>query len=64
MVEESTIDRLWNEWLDKKRPVVTLGDEVISNRERYEDILDFMELAFYAGFKTKLIYTAQEELQK
>lgn len=64
MVEESVINRLWNEWLDKKRPVVTLGDESISNRERYEDVLDFMELAFYAGFQTKLSYTAQEELQK
>jgi hypothetical protein len=64
MVEDSTIDRLWNEWLDKKRPVVTLGDESISNRERYADILDFMELAFYAGFESKLKYSSQEQLQK
>ena len=64
MVEYYTIDRLWNEWLDKKRPVVTLGDESISNRERYEDILDFMEMAFYAGFLAKLTYSSQEQLQK
>ena len=64
MVEDYTIGRLWNEWLDKKRPVVTLGDESISNRERYEDILDFMEIAFYAGFEAKLTYSSQEQLQK
>lgn len=64
MVEDYVIDRLWNEWLDKKRPMVTLGDEIISNRERYQDILEFMELAFYAGFETKLSYCAEENLQK
>jgi len=64
MADDSTIDRLWNEWLDKRRPVVTLGDESISNRERYEDILGFMESAFRAGFEAKLIYSSQEQLQK
>lgn len=64
MVEDYTIDRVWNEWLDKKRPVATLEDELISNRERYEDILDFMEIAFYAGFQAKLIHSSQEQLQK
>lgn len=64
MVDDSTIDRLWDEWLDKRRPVVTLGDESISNRERYEDILDFMELAFHAGFEAKLRYSSEEQLQK
>jgi|694.fasta_scaffold04876_14 hypothetical protein len=64
MVENYTINRLWNEWLDKKQPVVNIGDKSVSNRERYEDITQFMELAFYAGFEAKLKYTTEENLQK
>jgi hypothetical protein len=64
MADDCIIDRLWNEWLDERQPVVTLGGESISNRERYEDILEFMELAFHAGFEAKLIYSSQEQLQK
>lgn len=61
---DAIIDRLWNEWLDEKRPMVTLGDEVISNRDRYGDIIEFMEISFHAGFEAKLRYSAEEALQK
>lgn len=64
MIENEKIDTLWNEWLNTQKVLVPLGNESISNRDRYEDILNFMELAFYAGFEAKLTYSLQEQLQK
>lgn len=59
-----SINDMFEEWLDQVRPVVPLGDEGISNRERYADILDPLSIAFEAGFKAKLIYNSTEMLQK
>lgn len=59
-----SIHDMFEEWLDKVRPVVPLGDEGISNRERYADILDPLSIAFEAGFNARLKYNAQEMLQK
>ena len=59
-----TVELLFEQWLDEIRPVVPLGDEGISNRERYSDIIDPLSIAFEAGFKAKLIYNSTEMLQK
>jgi len=59
-----SINDMFEEWLDQVRPVVPLGDEGISNRERYADILDPLSIAFEAGFKAKLIYNSTEMLSK
>lgn len=59
-----SIDDMFEKWLDEIRPVVTLGDEGISNRERYADIIPLLSIAFEAGFKAKLEYNATEMLQK
>lgn len=48
-----SIDDMFEEWLDQIRPIVPLGDEGISNRERYADILDPLSIAFEAGFKAR-----------
>lgn len=59
-----SIDDMFQKWLDEIRPVIPLGNEGISNRERYADILDTLSIAFEAGFKAKLIYNSTEMLQK
>ena len=59
-----SIDDMFEKWLDEIRPVVTLGDEGISNRERYADIIPLLSIAFEAGFNAKLEYNATEMLQK
>ena len=59
-----SIDDMFEKWLDEIRPVVTLGDEGISNRERYADIIPLLSIAFEAGFNAKLEYNAMEMLQK
>jgi len=38
--------------------------EGLTNEERYGDILKELRIAFEAGFQAKLIYTAEEYLQK
>ena len=48
-----SIDDMFEKWLDEIRPVVPLGDEGISNRERYSDIIDPLSIAFEAGFKAR-----------
>lgn len=48
-----TIEVLFEEWLNEIRPVIPLGDEGISNRERYSDIIDPLSIAFEAGFKAR-----------
>lgn len=58
------INDMFEEWLNQIRPVVPLGDEGISNRERYADILDPLSIAFEAGFNAKPIYNSSEMLQK
>lgn len=55
---------LFEKWLDEIRPLIPLGDEGISNRERYADIIDVLSIAFEAGFNAKLEYKAEEYLQK
>jgi len=59
-----SIDDMFEEWLDQIRPIVPLGDEGISNRERYADIIPQLSIAFEAGFKAKLIHNSSEMLQK
>ena len=59
-----SIDDMFEKWLDEIRPVVTLGDEGISNRERYADIIPLLSIAFEAGFNAKLEHNAMEMLQK
>ena len=44
----TTIETLFEEWLNEIRPVVPLGDEGISNRERYSDTIDPLSIAFEA----------------
>ena len=51
------IDDMFEEWLDTIRPVVPLGDEGISNRERYADIIDVLSIAFEAGFNARIKHT-------
>jgi hypothetical protein len=55
---------MFEEWLDQIRPVVPLGDEGISNRERYGDIIPQLSIAFEAGFNARLQYNSEEALQK
>ena len=59
-----SIEDMFEKWLNEIRPVVPLGDEGISNRERYSDILDPLSIAFEAGFNARLIQNAEETLQK
>ena len=59
-----SISDMFEEWLDQIRPVVPLGDEGISNRERYGDIIPQLSIAFEAGFNARLVYNSQEILQK
>ena len=59
-----SINDMFQNWLDEIRPVVPLGNEGITNRERYADILDPLSIAFEAGFNARLIYNAEEALQK
>lgn len=47
----TNIDTLFEKWLDEIRPVIPLGCEGISNRERYGDIIPQLSIAFEAGFK-------------
>lgn len=62
------IDEFFEEWKKQIRPVVSLGDEGITNEERYGDILDYMSIAFHNGFqiamKQRRKYAAEEWLQK
>jgi hypothetical protein len=59
-----SISDMFEEWLDQIRPVVPLGDEGISNRERYGDIIPQLSIAFEAGFNARLQYNSEEALQK
>ena len=59
-----SIEDMFEKWLDEIRPVIPLGDEGISNRERYADIIPQLSIAFEAGFNARLIYNAEEVLQK
>lgn len=59
-----SIDNMFEEWLNQIRPLIPLGDEGISNRERYADIIPQLSIAFEAGFNARLIYNAEEALQK
>ncbi|MFM7985246.1 MAG: hypothetical protein ACKPKO_38600, partial [Candidatus Fonsibacter sp.] len=59
-----SIDDMFEEWLNTIRPVVPLGDEGISNRERYADILDALSIAFEAGFNARIKHNSEEMLQK
>lgn len=59
-----SIEDMFEKWLDEIRPVVPLGDEGISNRERYADILDPLSIAFEAGFNARLEYNSKELMQK
>jgi hypothetical protein len=59
-----SISDMFEEWLDQIRTVVTLGDEGISNRERYGDIIPQLSIAFEAGFNARLQYNSEEALQK
>ncbi len=59
-----SIENMFEKWLDEIRPVVPLGDEGISNRERYADILDPLSIAFEAGFNARLEYNSKELMQK
>lgn len=59
-----SISDMFEEWLNQIRPVVPLGDEGISNRERYGDIIPQLSIAFEAGFNARLVYNSQEILQK
>jgi len=59
-----SIHDMFEEWLDQIRPVVPLGDEGISNRERYADIIPQLSIAFEAGFNARLGYNYQELMQK
>lgn len=55
-----SISDMFEEWLNEIRPLVPLGDEGISNRERYTDILDPLSIAFEAGFN----YQRRKALEK
>ena len=59
-----SINDMFQNWLNEIRPVVPLGDEGISNRERYGDIIPQLSIAFEAGFNARLVYNSQEILQK
>lgn len=50
-------DLMFENWLNEKH-------NGISNRERYQDILNSLKIAFDAGFRARLEYTAEEQLQK
>lgn len=55
---------MFEQWLNQIRPVIPLGDEGISNRERYADIIPQLSIAFEAGFNARLQYNSEEMLQK
>lgn len=55
-----SIDDMFEEWLNQIRPVVPLGDEGISNRERYADIIPQLSIAFEAGFNYHRLKTLEK----
>jgi hypothetical protein len=59
-----SIHDMFEQWLNQIRPVIPLGDEGISNRERYADIIPQLSIAFEAGFNARLQYNSEEMLQK
>lgn len=59
-----SIEDMFEKWLDQIRPIVPLGDEGISNRERYADIIPQLSIAFEAGFNARLEYNSKELMQK
>ena len=58
------MEEAFNQWLDEIRPIIPLGDEGISNRERYADIIPLLSIAFEAGFKAYNKIMRLEALQK
>lgn len=55
-----SISDMFEEWLDQIRPVVPLGDEGISNRERYADIIPQLSIAFEAGLNYQRLKTLEK----
>ena len=51
------INLMFEKWLDEVY-------EGIPNREKYQDVINYLRVAFEAGFQAKLMYTAEEQLQK
>ena len=71
MVEQNTLDNLFNEWLEKHTTEVNCdpikdnwcnpADAAILYGEEIQNLFKF---AFEAGFNAKLRYSAEENLQK
>jgi hypothetical protein len=59
-----SIHDMFEQWLDQIRPVIPLGDEGISNRERYADIIPQLSIAFEAGFNARLQHSTDEILEQ
>lgn len=74
MVEQNTLDNLFNEWLEKHTGEVNC-DPSLSIKDNWcnpadaailygEEIQNLFKFAFEAGFNAKLRYSAEENLQK
>ena len=74
MVEQNTLDNLFNEWLEKRTneancdPSLSIKDNWCNPEDAailYGDkIQRLFKFAFEAGFNAKLRYSAEENLQK